>query len=1003
MFTDIDENKRIILGVYKKIKSYYYFEKTMLYNKTKLSLWEESEESMNEAIYQLALFLKSLDSDVPDSIYLQEFYNTVKVKAFPKTFDNTDKLNKQIIRNGNADGGIINKVNFFIDAPIELMILDMIWVLMLGKLVSENHLLIKNVYGNVLDTSHLYDISNPDLIKGINFNSKISFKKYFNQYKKWKDSAFELMQSRYKNGKDSILLAIDVKNYFYNVKFKFSSLNKYIEKDERLELLDPLSRVIEELYKKYTLEIQKYRSDTNANVLEKEYALPIGLLSSCLIANLYLNKFDDEIVSKICPLYYARYVDDIILVVDKTSNKKINIDSVMDNIFVSRAMLSRVDDKTYQINEMSNLQISKDKIKIIYIDHYETRALIDMLVEKTKIGASEYKYLPDVNAKLSTFYDSAYNSSTKENDPTIEELLFTNDKNKAARYLKDFIRVLKNISLNGKDDVEINNRIEQIRRYYNGFEGIEFREAWIDIFTVFILRGLFEKVTEFFFSMKALIDQLKLKKNEIIKDDTILEQIKEALIDELEIAFSISLALCLGKDERKTFKSLLEIHYGKIIKMAESVREANMFNLNLTSYPLISFIYTDGTDYSLLQVELEEINKITANSKKEGKFLNRRKLNLSPIFINYFDFSISYFIDQYTRGGNIFINSIPYFTKNFKQFNDNITTGLLLEETITPKEDLSKKKIHLQQIEVFTSKANEAFGQEIMRVALASIWIDEKEHVLTALMDSKNSLTLSNKRKLYDLLNESVKKRADMIVFPEFYLPIAWLQDISKFAQDNRIIIISGLQYVKSDGHAYNYMVTIQPFSSDMNHRNAVTLIREKNNYSDEEKIGLSNLNLECGSNNISSARIITCNNISWSEMLCFELTSIEYRSELVGKIELLVIPELNRDTNYFANIVESSARDLHSFIIQSNTSKYGDSRITGPYQSHYRNIVQVKGGKEDVMLVADLQVGELIKKRQSYKSELEEKMLLPLKERKDSIREIKSPPACFPKRPRVK
>lgn len=37
--------------------------------------------------------------------------------------------------------------------------------------------------------------------------------------------------------------------------------------------------------------------------------------------------------------------------------------------------------------------------------------------------------------------------------------------------------------------------------------------------------------------------------------------------------------------------------------------------------------------------------------------------------------------------------------------------------------------------------------------------------------------------------------------------------------------------------------------------------------------------------------------------------------------IDMLFIPQLNRDTNYFASIVESAARDLHCFVIQANTS----------------------------------------------------------------------------------
>lgn len=40
-----------------------------------------------------------------------------------------------------------------------------------------------------------------------------------------------------------------------------------------------------------------------------------------------------------------------------------------------------------------------------------------------------------------------------------------------------------------------------------------------------------------------------------------------------------------------------------------------------------------------------------------------------------------------------------------------------------------------------------------------------------------------------------------------------------------------------------------------------------------------------------------------------------------------------------------TTARDLHVFIVQANTSIYGDSRITGPFGRNDRNVLQIKGG----------------------------------------------------------
>jgi len=50
--------------------------------------------------------------------------------------------------------------------------------------------------------------------------------------------------------------------------------------------------------------------------------LPIGFLPSNILANWYLQKFDKAIINEWNPIYYGRYVDDIIIV-DKIANSKI--------------------------------------------------------------------------------------------------------------------------------------------------------------------------------------------------------------------------------------------------------------------------------------------------------------------------------------------------------------------------------------------------------------------------------------------------------------------------------------------------------------------------------------------------------------------------------------------------------------------------------------------------------------------------------------------------------
>jgi hypothetical protein len=148
-------------------------------------------------------------------------------------------------------------------------------------------------------------------------------------------------------------------------------------------------------------------------------------------------------------------------------------------------------------------------------------------------------------------------------------------------------------------------------------------------------------------------------------------------------------------------------------------------------------------------------------------------------------------------------------------------------------------------------------------------------------------------------------------------------------------------------------------------------MFREKNYYAPDEKIFLSKLGFKCVDNKNPEYYVIDNGKFKFSVILCFEFTDIESRASLKSKINLLFVPQFNKDTHYFSSIVESTSRDLHCLVVQANTSKYGDSRITGPYKSEIKNIMQIKGGNNDIVIVSKVDIGKLIEFQVQYKKTL--------------------------------
>ena len=106
--------------------------------------------------------------------------------------------------------------------------------------------------------------------------------------------------------------------------------------------------------------------------------------------------------------------------------------------------------------------------------------------------------------------------------------------------------------------------------------------------------------------------------------------------------------------------------------------------------------------------------------------------------------------------------------------------------------------------------------------------------------------------------------------------------------------------------------------------------------------------------------RLYKWNSTSFSVFNCFELADIRKRSIFRGHVDFVVTVEYNRDTNYFSNITDSIARDIHAYIIQVNTSEYGDSRITQPSDSNTKDILKIKGGDNVSLITSSINILDL-------------------------------------------
>lgn len=1016
MFENFEKNQLIVTGAYKKLKSYYYYDKSILYNKMRLAMWESDEKTMNNCIYELARFLTTIEGDL-DQQYFNVLMKKIDIIPMPKAFQDINGSQKLLSNVVEKDQNL-SKVNFFVKAPVELLILDAIWMLMISKIAFDQKSIPRDAYANSLKVWQIFN-KNSDLIEGIDFKSNRAFNPYFEQYSAWRNNAFKVVQDRYNIEHDSILISLDIKSYFYSVVFSFDDLPLFLNHDERLSALSPLTNLIRSLYINYTAEMQKYRGAIPADCKKNQCALPIGLFSSMILANLYLREFDIAIKEKLNPAYYGRYVDDILIVVDRLPDMDINVASIMQEAFVKNGLLNLKSDTEYIMLIPKGLSLQKDKIRCVYFDHLEPDAMIKLLCEvsniKPSVNDGEYiEFMPDIDISVRTFDECAYSLGAQNGAIKVRDFLFSTNNYLATLFITDLIRASKNVDIDKADHRNfIQNQLDQILRFYNFRQAIEYRSAWINVFTLTVINKRLDYFVKFYFQILDAINSINttgIETIELSKTETILYRIKDALIEQLNLSASIAFAPIKCPQTENEIDSIIlsstylnyKISFSDIFRNAEDIRNANMFNNHVLSFPLISYIFDhDKCDQSLIDASPSDINNCSPNSQQLLN-LSQRKVDLSPRFIHLEEICLFYFVCHYPEGSNPFSGKLDSLIVEFININNLQPTISGIE---SPFNSTVKKQFNLHRISVPSSRIHVRKNSntfDTLKIALASINIDEATDVEPVLESPKHGLTPQKKHDLYKLLNEALENGANMIVFPEYFLPLEWLEELHAFSRKNSISIISGIRYLTHKDRAYNYLVVFQPFSAGYGFRYSLPLIREKSHYAPAEILGLAKHHFECQDPSNPTTHLISWKNLNYSDMLCYELTDIEYRYELRHNIELLIVPELNLDTEYFSNIVESTARDLHCFVVQANTSKYGDSRITGPYNSMFKDIIQIKGGENNVLLMGTIDLKELRKNRNSYQIKLQEDKLQVIKTGKledhKQKKKLKDPPAGFNK-----
>lgn len=840
--------------------------------------------------------------------------------------------------------------------PFELHLLETVWTLFIGKIAFDNSIIDDCCYGNSIDNRVIFN-NEIELEKSINFQKNKLFKIYFGQYCNWKNNAIETIDKNIKN-KSIVMISLDIMSYYYSVIWKFDLLN-VIMRDERVNLLSGLTQIIEKIFYKYTSLVSSIR-EVLQDVNKNEYILPIGLFSSMLLANVYLSNFDKQVISSDGVLYYGRYVDDMLIVMDVSKEKFQCNDECLNNLLIMKyKILENVDNNIYCIYNYRELLIQKEKLKIIHFECGKSNSLIKQL-RKTKIIPSQMNVVPDNDLKMTDFEESAYMIQNFTTETKIRDFgQLEINRFKLGWHMAELVRnsKYKTNQLSKEEKIDRQTEGEQVLSFFKGSNALEYNSNWINALYFFLMTYEMHRYAwkQFEINIKTAIRELRIVQPEAIKKgktNTLKSRMKKQLLEQLNIC--IATALALKPDFYKKESQEVKV-------LAYKLRKANLFNHYLVSYPLINYVDSLDENMDLTSITIEQLSYIMFNIPES------RKMRFTPRFINLDELFQFAFLESISHDNTWHITEkrIEFIRNVFYKINNiNMNVAKPLQIEINNKEIF--ENYYVQNINLTGKNSN----LEKIRIAVANIKLGIRECCLGV----KSSEIMRNRTSFINFLRETYEYengKVDFLLFPEFYLPIQWISDVLSYVRKSGITIITGLQYITRGDRAHNTIGIFTQICSGK-YKSSCMIVREKNDYAPFEKKLLALKGFHCTDREKPIYSIVNCNGVRFGTFLCYEFTDILARGLYKDKVDILFTPENNSDTTYFSNIIETTTRDLHTFVVQSNTSIYGDSRITGPYSRDQRNIVQIKGGDNDSLIIGTIDVKTVKDSREKERKQLQ-------------------------------
>lgn len=862
---------------------------------------------------------------------------------------------------------------------IDLHVLSTLWMMKVGHFFDAK--LTSCAMGNRLRRSQ------DDTINELSLGS---FEPYLMPFRKWRDNGINAMRGALDEGKKIVALTADVTSFYHELNPGF--------------MLDPafVNHVLElefnaENAKLHRLFIRALVAWAELTPLRK--GLPVGLPASAVVANVALIELDRAIEEEVVPLYYGRYVDDILLVMENGADFRTTTELWTWLFARSNGILKWVDSEEgaekkisfepdYLCSSKSKAHFGNAKNKVFMLAGDTGKALVDAIAHQIHARASEWRAMPRLprSAKhVGTDLLIATQSDGDAADNLRKADALTMRRAGFAIKLRDFEAYERDLH---PDDWK-----EHRQAFFRAFiQHVLVLPQFFDL-AVYLPRVIrLATACEDFADLRKIINSVQRLCTQVEENCTVAIKASQAdnpyPKEELLALWRLQLYDSVLESITAAFPSRLS-RFGKQAwaeHMADcheilvpgfeffehpfsvkwyQTQQARLFSFDLAHMPfrfiglppeMIAQRGIPAKKTIVTSLDAPDLvrNAVLDGVKQLAKWLKLKGLPHGLLFATRpFNLPELFILnkDVYAPQGQAPLRAVVLALRGF---NLNEKTPCFDKHGVLHVPDSTTQRKH--------------------GIAVSS-WQTRLDSWTAAVMRARDPDT-DRYARLNRLLDGVISHPHDSryLVLPELALPAHWFIRIARKLQGRGISLITGIEYLHASKARVRNQVWAALSHDGLGFPSLMIYRQDKQRpalHEEQEIQRLAGLKMKPETPwKGGIPPIVQHGDFRFALLVCSELTNISYRAALRGRVDALFVPEWNQDTETFNPLVESAALDMHAYIVQCNDRQYGDSRIRAPFKDSWkRDVLRVKGGVTDYCVIGEIDVLALRKFQSSYRS----------------------------------